>query len=136
MEQLIRKQLPAADRPYSQSELSDNRSKNIERLNVGEVMVYHQKCNHFYLAKLGGKKETTVQSGEPLDDECCSVCWKLRKTSSDIRDEVMDMVEAFHSMFETKPTKWTRNLIYLENVYYKWLYIDFERKNKRNNRSQ
>jgi len=130
MEQLIRKQLPTVDRPQSQCEYVDIRTKNMERLNVGTVMVYHQRCNHFYLAKNGGKKEAAVQSGEPLDDGCCSVCWKLRKSTNEIRDEVHDMVEAYHMQFENKPERWSPLLIHLELTYYKWLYTDFERKNR------
>ena len=137
MEQLIRKQLPTVNRPQSQCEHIDIRAKHMERLNVGSVMVYHQRCNHFYLAKNGGKKEAAVQSGEPLDDGCCSVCWKLRKSTNEIRDEVEDMVEAYHMNFENKPERWSPLLIHLEHTYYKWLYIDFERKNRnRENRGR
>ena len=137
MEQLIRKQLPTVDRPQSQCEHVDIRAKHMERLNVGSVMVYHQRCNHFYLAKNGGKKEAAVQSGEPLDDGCCSVCWKLRKSTNEIRDEVEDMVEAYHMQFENKPERWSPLLVHLEHTYYKWLYIDFERKNRnRENRGR
>lgn len=54
MENLLSKTLPPADRPYSQDELNDIRARNLSRLNVGNVMVYHDKCNHFYFAKAGG----------------------------------------------------------------------------------
>jgi len=138
MEQLLTKQLPAADRPYSQDELADIRQRNLERLNIGSTMVYHPNSGYFYLAKSGGKKEAAVLSGEVLEDGCCSVCWKLRKTPSELRDIANTMIDEFILRFEKKPEKWTRELIHLENTFYKWLYIDFDRKRgdrrPRNNR--
>ena len=128
MEQLLTKQLPAADRPYSQDELADIRQRNLDRLNIGSTMVYHPNSGYFYLAKSGGKKEAAVLSGEVLEDGCCSVCWKLRKTPSELREIANTMIDEFILRFEKKPEKWTRELIHLENTYYKWLYIDFDRK--------
>ena len=128
MEQLLTKQLPAADRPYSQHELADIRQRNLDRLNIGSTMVYHPNSGYFYLAKSGGKKEAAVLSGEVLEEGCCSVCWKLRKTPSELRDIANNMIDEFILRFEKKPEKWTRELIHLENTYYKWLYIDFDRK--------
>ena len=128
MEQLLTKQLPAADRPYSQDELADIRQRNLDRLNIGSTMVYHPNSGYFYLAKSGGKKEAAVLSGEVLEEGCCSVCWKLRKTPSELRDTANIMIDEFILRFEKKPEKWTRELIHLENTYYKWLYIDFDRK--------
>jgi hypothetical protein len=139
MEQLLTKQLPAADRPYSQHELADIRQRNLDRLNIGSTMVYHPNSGYFYLAKSGGKKEAAVLSGEVLEEGCCSVCWKLRKTPSELRDIANNMIDEFILRFEKKPEKWTRELIHLENTYYKWLYIDFDRKRgdrrPRNNRN-
>ena len=128
MEQLLTKQLPPADRPYSQDELADIRQRNLERLNIGSTMVYHPNSGYFYLAKAGGKKEAAVLSGETLEDGCCSVCWKLRKTPSELREIANNMIDEFILRFEKKPEKWTRELIHLENTFYKWLYIDFDRK--------
>ena len=139
MEQLLTKQLPPADRPYSQDELTDIRQRNLERLNIGSTMVYHPNSGYFYLAKAGGKKEAAVLSGETLEDGCCSVCWKLRKTPSELREIANNMIDEFILRFEKKPEKWTRELIHLENTFYKWLYIDFDRKRgdrrPRNNRN-
>ena len=130
MEQILRKQLKTVDRPYSQLELTDIRQRYLDRLNVGNTMVYHEKTGYFYLAKAGGRKETQVQNGEELDPSCCSVTWKLRKTPEHLRDEVRDMIDAYHTQFETKPVRWTPELLHLENTFYKWLYIDFDRKNR------
>ena len=91
-------------------------------------MVYHPNSGYFYLAKSGGKKEAAVLSGEVLEDGCCSVCWKLRKTPSELREIANTMIDEFILRFEKKPEKWTRELIHLENIFYKWLYIDFDRK--------
>ena len=136
MEALLRKDFPAADRPYSQDELRDTRVRILERLNVGNMMVYHRRCNHFYLAKAGGKKETAVKENQELDPACCSTCWKLRKTPNNLRDEASDMVDAYHYNFENKPDNWTRSLINLESTYYKWLYQNFEPREKRRNNNR
>jgi hypothetical protein len=127
MENLLKKLVPVADRPYSQNELKETRLKNLNKLSIGEVMVYHPKCNHFYLAKSGGKKELAVLSNEDLDDSCCSVCWKLRKTEDHLRDPVYDIVDAYQTRFEKKPEKWSLSLLHLELTYYKLLYLDFNR---------
>jgi len=129
MENLLKRLVPVADRPYSQNELKDTRLRNLNKLSIGEVMVYHPRCNHFYLAKSGGKKELTVLSNEELDDSCCSVCWKLRKTEDYLRDSVYDIVDAYQTKFENKPEKWSLSLLHLESTYYKWLYLDFNRNN-------
>ena len=39
MEQLLTKQLPPADRPYSQDELADIRQRNLDRLNIGTLNI-------------------------------------------------------------------------------------------------
>ena len=133
MEQILRKPLKAVDRPYSQLELAEIRQRYLDRLNVGNTMVYHEKTGYFYLAKAGGRKEAQVQNGEEIDPATCSVTWKLRKTPNHLRDEVRDMIDAYHTLFENKPERWTPNLLHLENTFYKWLYIDFDRKKRSRN---
>ena len=133
MEQILRKPLKAVDRPYSQLELAEIRQRYLDRLNIGNTMVYHEKTGYFYLAKAGGRKEAQVQNGEEIDSSTCSVTWKLRKTPEHLRDEVRDMIDAYHTLFENKPERWTPNLLHLENTFYKWLYIDFDRKKRSRN---
>lgn len=130
MENILRKEFPPADRPYSQNELNDMRDRILGRLKVGNTMVYHEQTGYFYLAKAGGKKEKSVQNGEQLDPAGCSVCWKLRKTPKHLRDEARDMVEAYQVNFEKKPDKWTLGLINLEATFYKWLYLNFDKKDR------
>jgi len=130
MENILRKEFPPADRPYSQNELTDMRERILGRLKVGDTMVYHEQTGYFYLAKAGGKKEKAVQNGEELDPAGCSVCWKLRKTPQHLRDEARDMVEAYQVNFEKKPQRWTLNLVNLEATFYKWLYLNFDKKER------
>jgi hypothetical protein len=131
MENILRKEFPPADRPYSQNELIDMRDRILGRLKVGNTMVYHQQTGYFYLAKSGGKKEIAVQSGEELDPAGCSVCWKLRKTPNNLREEARNMVEAYQVNFEKKPDKWNLGLINLEATFYKWLYLNFDKRDRR-----
>ena len=131
MENLLTKNYPEAQRPYSQDEISDIRTKSLSRLNVGDTMVFHEGCCHFYLAKAGGKKEAQVKEEQTLDTGCCSVCWKLRKTPKDLRKTAEEMVEAFNYNFSERPDRWSLSLLHLEITYYKWLYINFERRNRR-----
>jgi len=140
MENILRKEFPPADRPYSQNELTDMRERILARLKVGNTMVYHEQTGYFYLAKAGGKnfylakaggkKEKAVQNGESLDPAGCSVCWKLRKTPQDLREEARDMVEAYQVNFEKKPEKWSLNLVNLEATFYKWLYLNFDKRDR------
>ena len=133
MEQILRKPLKAIDRPYSQMELGDIRQRYLDRLNIGNTMVYHEKTGYFYLAKAGGRKEAQIKTGEEINPASCSVTWKLRKTPDHLRDEVSDMIDAYHTLFEKKPDRWTTYLLHLENTFYKWLYIDFDRKKRARN---
>ena len=98
MEQILRKPLKAIDRPYSQMELGDIRQRYLDRLNIGNTMVYHEKTGYFYLAKAGGRKEAQIKTGEEINPASCSVTWKLRKTPDHLRDEVSDMIDAYHTL--------------------------------------
>ena len=131
MENILRKEFPPADRPYSQNELIDMRERILGRLKVGNTMVYHEQTGYFYLAKTGGKKEKAVQNGENLDPAGCSVCWKLRKTPNNLREDAREMVEAYQVNFEKKPEKWSLNMVNLEATFYKWLYLNFEKGDRR-----
>lgn len=107
-------------RPYSQCELNDLRNKILKKLKIGNVMVYHEKCRHFYFAKENGKKESKILNNE--EPGYCSVCWKIKKTESEKRDSILNLVDEYQYYFEKKPDKWTKSLVDIERDYYKWVY--------------
>jgi len=107
-------------RPVSQSEIKSIRENNLRRLRLSDLMVFHENCNHFYLAKQNGKKLKQIENNE--GPGYCSVCWKIKKTYTEKREETLNFVDNYQINFENKPQKWTANLIKLEKNYYSWLY--------------
>ena len=110
-------------RPYSQDELLDIRSRLYRQLRLGKYKAYHLKCSHIYLVKENSKKEKEI-----LEDSSnignCSVCWKISKTHSDLKHKARDLVTFYMTEFYNDDVKLTYNLSDLENIFYKWLYLD------------
>ena len=110
-------------RPYSQDELRDMRLNLYRQLKLGKEKAYHHKCRHIYIVKENSKKEKEIQSNS-VDIGNCSVCWKLSKTPSGIRNRAYDLVKAYNSDFSTDSDHLSYNLYDLENNYYRWLYLE------------
>ena len=107
-------------RPISQEEIKNIRENNLRRTRISNLMVFHENCNHFYLAKQNGKKLKQIENNE--GPGYCSVCWKIKNTSVERRDEIQNFVDNYQVNFENKPEKWTMDLVKLEKNYYNWLY--------------
>ena len=110
-------------RPYSQDELRDMRLNLYRQLKLGKEKAYHHKCRHVYIVKENSKKEKEIQSNS-VDIGNCSVCWKLSKTPLGIRNRAYDLVKAYNSDFSTDSDHLSYNLYDLENIYYRWLYLE------------
>lgn len=112
-------------RPYSQRELKYLHDKLYNELRLGTVYAYHKKCRHFYTTKINGRKEKEIQLKNDPDVGNCSVCWKLIKTDKQEREKARYMVDSYHEMFNYKvcPDKLTYDMIDVENIYYRWLYM-------------
>jgi hypothetical protein len=110
-------------RPYSQDELRDMRLHLYRQLKLGKEKAYHNKCRHVYITKENSKKEKEIKDNSP-DIGNCSVCWKVSKTHNSIRHKAYDLVKAYNSEFSSEPEHLTYNLIDLENIYYRWLYLE------------
>ena len=54
----------------------------------------------------------------------CSVCWKLSKMPNDLRYKADDLIKAYTNDFQEEPIKYNYNLYDLENVFYRWLYLE------------
>ncbi len=107
-------------RPISQEEIKNIRENNLRRTRISNLMVFHENCNHFYLAKQNGKKLKQIENNE--GPGYCSVCWKIKNTPVERRDEIQNFVDNYQVNFENKPEKWTMDLVKLEKNYYNWLY--------------
>lgn len=108
-------------RPYSKDELFDMRKKLYDDIKISELTMYHKKCSHKYHVKVNGKKEQDLKNN--LINKNCSVCWKLKNTSSELKDIAYDMVNTYMSKFYNEnKMNYNYNLFDLENVFYTWLY--------------
>jgi len=112
----------APERPYSQNELRETRERLHKRLRLGNHMVRHVECGHFYLTKQNGRKEREIIESGNNDVGNCSVCWKLSKTQDPLFDRASDLVNSYVKTFKTESKFATYDDLDLETVYYKWLY--------------
>lgn len=112
-------------RPYSQKELKYLHDRLYNELRLGNVYAYHKKCRHFYTTKVNGRKEKEIKSKNEPDVGNCSVCWKLIKTDKQDKEKARYMVDSYQDMFNCQicPEKLTYDMIDIENIYYRWLYM-------------
>ena len=110
-------------RPYSQNEFKDMRYRLYNEFRLGKTRASHSKCKHFYLVKKNGKKEKEIQNNSENIGNC-SVCWKLSKMPNDLRYKADDLIKAYTNDFQEEPIKYNYNLYDLENVFYRWLYLE------------
>jgi hypothetical protein len=83
------------DRPYCLQELKDLESELHEKYRLSNVFAQHYPCNHKYRVKKGGRKEQFIldsynqhhtNTEGQLDDQTCSVCFKLRTSFENTKD--------------------------------------------------
>jgi hypothetical protein len=84
------------------------------------VFAHHPDCNHFYLVKKKGKKESDILTDNNPGN--CSVCWNLMKTPYDLKDKAEMLIEGYISEFRVPPDHLTYELLDLETTYYRWIY--------------
>jgi hypothetical protein len=98
-------------RPYSISELKDLEREVYSRHRLSDTAVVHTPCLHRYRVKKGGRKEQFISSTDGvLDDQTCSVCFKIR-TSGDPPNDCME-----------KEFELSKKMIDDIDIFYKWLY--------------
>ena len=116
----------APTRLYSQLELLNNRYTLYRKLRLSDTRAYHNRCKHFYLTRLNGKKEKIIKDkGINTDVGNCSVCWKIRRTPKNLKNTAMDTVEGYMQEMYDPPNLLRHEHIDLENVFYTWLYNEF-----------
>lgn len=111
-------------RPYSQNELGFNRDKLFRNLRLGRYKARHKRCNHFYLVRSNGRKEREIIETKNDDVGNCSVCWKLSKTPSYLREKAQGLIQQYTERFAFERPFLTYERNDLENVFYQWLYED------------
>ena len=112
------------DRPYSQKELAISRAKNFWNLRIGEIWAKHEKCRHYYRTRVNGRKEKEIKETNDSTIGNCSVCWKLSKTPRNLRQSANNMVCEYMERFWEPEERLYYDDIYLENVFYTWLYTE------------
>lgn len=108
-------------RPYSIRELQDKQENLYNKLRIGKIIAYHKNCGHFYYTRKNGRKEKEIARNSSIDSGNCSVCWKLFKTDEHLKDKACSLVQKFSTKFSYMPHL-THENVFLENVFYEWLY--------------
>ena len=105
-------------RPYSLSELKDIEKELHSKYRLSNVFAEHLSCKHRYRVKKGGRKEQHIVDikGSPLDEQTCSLCFKIR-TSVDVpSSQVIDNVQS------NDGNTLDRQLLWDKEEFYKWLF--------------
>jgi len=135
---VLEKKYVEADRPYSVKELEVLKNDFKKKFHLGETFIYHPKCYHGYLAKIGGKKEKEYQQSKCQERGNCSVCWKYMKTPKRLQRNAQLLVEDYEDVFfgsvnntsvvidpELSQEMKTYDMLQLYIDYYTWLYKEF-----------
>ena len=110
-------------RPYSTLELEDTKNNLFNKLHLSCEWANHEKCGHKYHVKTNGKKFNQIVEFNNRDVGNCSVCWKLSKTDNNLKNTAFGIVEKYNrDVFNDD--SYSYNNADIENVYYKWLYVD------------
>lgn len=102
------------ERPYSNAELADLANEIYAKHRLSEHSAFHVPCSHRYRVKRGGRKEQyIIDNGPILDDQTCSVCFKIRTSGSQ---------PPLPSDDTNSPPALSRRSLDDIDAFYKWLY--------------
>ena len=103
-------------RSYSFAELEYIERELHRRYRLGDVFAVHLPCSHRYRVKKGGRKEQQILDSDSsvLDDQTCSVCFKLRCT-----DDKPALVADVKERDGDEPSV---ELLKAKDEFYRWLY--------------
>jgi hypothetical protein len=104
-------------RSYSAAELEYIERELHRRYRLGDVFAVHLPCSHRYRVKKGGRKEQQILDSDSnvLDDQTCSVCFKLRCTD----DKPLAVIEYVKERDGDDPSI---ELLRAKDEFYRWLY--------------
>ena len=123
---VLEKKYVEPERPYSRKELVNSRHRMARYLRIGQVLIEHDECRHFYFARANGRKEKEAKesNGEVVGN--CSVCWKMNRTPKRLRNSARLMCESY---MNANPAKFdppaSSGYLELETDFYTWLYNEF-----------
>jgi len=121
---VLERKFDPIERPYSLKELTLLRGRFYRSMRIGSVLIDHPECGHVYFAKANGKKEREALSSNMENLGSCSVCWKLNRTPKNLKQRAKDLVDIFTLMFR-RPERDRYEDLELEQLYYTWLYREF-----------
>jgi hypothetical protein len=102
------------DRPYSLCELLDLLNDVYTKHRLSDNIVTHTPCMHRYRVKKGGRKEQYIhENGSTLDDQTCSVCFKIRTFGNAPENLLMD---------DENSVVITKQRVFDTDTFYRWLY--------------
>uniref|UniRef100_A0A6C0LY22 Uncharacterized protein n=1 Tax=viral metagenome TaxID=1070528 RepID=A0A6C0LY22_9ZZZZ len=131
MTSVLEKEYIEPNRPYSRNELNFKRDKLYTNLRLGKHTAYHDNCRHHYRVRTNGRKEKELLAMKNNDVGNCSVCWTLSKTPSFLKDRANELVEHYTETFQEDQELLEHDTLDLETTFYKWLYLDNEKNNRR-----
>lgn len=114
------------DRPYCLQELKDLESELHEKYRLSNVFAQHYPCEHKYRVKKGGRKEQYIldshdNNREILDDQTCSVCFKLRTSVENNNKPSLGVIENIQNN-DNDETKISIDFLKAKTHFYKWLF--------------
>jgi hypothetical protein len=106
------------NRSYGSAELEYIERELHRRYRLGDVFAVHLPCSHRYRVKKGGRKEQQIVESDSnvLDDQTCSVCFKLRCGDDKPSDADLEYVR------EKDGDEPSVELLKAKQGFYKWLY--------------
>lgn len=120
-------------RPYSKNELTTKYDRFIEKFKLNtKLLISHEKCGHKYYVKINSKKEQSMLEGNTSSG--CSVCWRLYNTVKPLREGANDLnrlYQEFINNYQDDPDQIEYFDIFLNTVFYTWLYGDKSSLSKR-----
>ena len=134
-------------RPYSTKELLYLKNLLYENLSLSKYKVSHTKCGHFYHIRKNSRKEKEIKEIKEIKEEeikeenlidigNCSICWKIYKTPRYLKEKAKNMTEYYLNNFSDDELKYDYNLLDLETIFYKWLYLENYDDNKKDNKKE
>lgn len=106
------------NRSYGSAELEYLEQELHRRYRLGDVFAVHLPCSHRYRVKKGGRKEEQILESDSnvLDDQTCSVCFKLRCIDDKTYLSQIEYVK------ENDGAEASIELLKAKREFYQWLY--------------
>ena len=109
------------NRPYCLNELKMLETDIHSKYRLSNVFAEHYPCSHRYRVKRGGRKEQFIlETKDALDDQTCSICFKLRTNTEFIEGD--PLIEKISKMDGRGDQKIDIDFIHQKSIFYRWLF--------------